>query len=235
MSAGGQDVEIALRGVHKRYETGVLSVHALRGIDLSIPRGDFVAIMGPSGSGKSTLLEIMGCLSKPSEGSYQLRGVPVQERDANELARLRGREIGFVFQSFHLLPRLNLLDNVELPLLYRRLPRRERRERSAHALERVGLAHRARHRPAEVSGGERQRAAIARALVGEPSVLLADEPTGNLDSERGREILDILEGIHREGSTVVIVTHEAAFGQLARRRVVLRDGLIESDENGAAA
>jgi putative ABC transport system ATP-binding protein len=220
---------IELDGVEKVYETGKVAVHALRGIDLRIERGEFVSIMGPSGSGKTTLLEILGCLSNPSSGSYRLGGRSVEEIDPDGLARLRGEEIGFVFQSFNLLPRLSVLENVELPLSYRRVGRRERHRRARDALERVGLAHRARHRPNEISGGERQRVAVARALVNRPTLVLADEPTGNLDTRTGREILSLLESAHVEGNTVVIVTHDPAIGETAQRRLTIRDGQIAGD------
>jgi len=221
---------LALDGVHKTYATGRAQVHALRGVDLAIERGELVAIMGPSGAGKTTLLEILGCLSTPSSGRYRLDGNAVEGLDDDGLARLRGDEIGFVFQSFNLLPRMNAVENVELPLVYRRVARAERRQRAEEALARVGLAARGAHRPAELSGGERQRVAIARALVNRPSLLLADEPTGNLDSHTSEEILALLLGLHGEGHTVVMVTHDAAIGSLAPRLVTLRDGCIERDE-----
>jgi putative ABC transport system ATP-binding protein len=225
---------IRLEQVHKHYEVGASDVHALRGIDLEIGRGEYVSVMGPSGSGKSTLLEILGCLSRPSAGRYWLHGVAVDEVDADGLAKLRGETVGFVFQAFNLLPRLTLLENVALPLLYRGVARAERRERALGALARVSLEHRAGHRPGEVSGGERQRAAIARALVNRPALLLADEPTGNLDSGHGREILALLEGIHAEGATVLIVTHDPGIGARPPRRLAIRDGVIEADRKGAA-
>jgi len=228
-------VAIRLADVHKRYAIGSSAVHALRGLDLEIARGEYVSVMGPSGSGKSTLLEILGCLSRPSTGRYWLNGVAVDEVDADGLARLRGEAIGFVFQSFNLLPRMTLLENVGLPLLYRGVSRPARHERALGALARVSLEHRAAHRPGEVSGGERQRAAIARALVNRPSLLLADEPTGNLDSGHGREILALLEGIHADGATVVIVTHDASISSRTRRRIAIRDGAIEADEGGPAS
>jgi putative ABC transport system ATP-binding protein len=221
---------LALDGVHKTYATGRAQVHALRGVDLAIERGELVAIMGPSGAGKTTLLEILGCLSTPSRGHYRLDGNAVETLDDGGLARLRGSEIGFVFQSFNLLPRMTALENVELPLVYRRVPRAERRQRAEESLARVGLAARARHRPAELSGGERQRVAIARALVNHPALLLADEPTGNLDSQTSDEILALLSGLHGEGHTVVLVTHDAAIGRRAPRLVTLRDGRVERDE-----
>ena len=221
---------IALEQIHKHYSTGKLDVHALRGIDLAIEHGEFVSIMGPSGSGKTTLMEILGCLSRPSSGRYLLDGRPADEIDADGLARLRGEEIGFVFQSFNLLPRLNLAENVELPLAYRGVPRRERRRRALESLERVGLANRARHRPGEISGGESQRVAIARALVNQPSLLLADEPTGNLDTETGDEILRLLRELNDMGTTVVIVTHDPRIGEQAKRTLSIRDGQIERDE-----
>jgi putative ABC transport system ATP-binding protein len=221
---------IELEQVHKHYSTGKLDVHALRGIDLRIQPGELVAIMGPSGSGKTTLMEILGCLSRPTSGRYRMNGRPVDEIDANGLARLRGEQIGFVFQSFNLLPRLTVVENVELPLAYRGVSRSERRERAEASLGRVGLAARVRHLPMEISGGERQRVAIARALVNRPSLLLADEPTGNLDSHTGDEILGLLRSVHAEGNTVVIVTHDAAIGAQTPRQVSLRDGLVERDE-----
>ncbi len=220
---------IELEGVHKHYDTGALDVHALRGIDLVIGAGELVSIMGPSGSGKTTLMEILGCLSRPSSGHYRLAGRDVAEIDSDGLAGLRGERIGFVFQSFNLLPRLSVVENVELPLSYRGVSRRERRERAMASLERVRLAPRARHLPSEISGGERQRVAIARALVNHPSLVLADEPTGNLDTATGREILDQLGELNAEGTTVVIVTHDPAIGESAQRQLAIRDGRIESD------
>jgi putative ABC transport system ATP-binding protein len=221
---------LELEGVHKRYAMGKLDVHALRGIDLRIEKGELVAIMGPSGSGKTTLMEILGCLSRPSAGGYRMAGRSINEYDSDGLAQLRGEQIGFVFQSFNLLPRLTVVENVELPLAYRRVPRGQRRARALASLERVGLGHRARHLPMEVSGGERQRVAIARALVNQPSLVLADEPTGNLDSETGGGILALLRSLHAEGNTVVLVTHDAAIGAQAQRRISIRDGRIEADE-----
>ena len=220
---------LELETVHKSYATGHAQVHALRGVDLVVERGELVAIMGPSGAGKTTLLEILGCLSTPSSGRYRLGDRPVEALDDDELAHLRGSEIGFVFQSFNLLPRMSALENVELPLVYRRVPRAERHRRAVEALDRVGLAARATHRPAELSGGERQRVAIARALVNRPSLLLADEPTGNLDTRTSEEILGLLLALHAEGHTVVLVTHDASIGSRAPRLVLLRDGRVESD------
>ncbi len=222
---------IELQGVHKVYPTGSLEVHALRGIDLRIDRGEFVALMGPSGSGKTTLMEILGCLSHPTRGRYRLDGGSVDEIDSDGLARLRGERIGFIFQSFNLLPRLSLVENVELPLGYRGVGRRERRQRGLEVLERVGLAHRAGHLPNAVSGGERQRAAVARALVNRPSLVLADEPTGNLDTEIGNEIVGLLEDIHAEGNTLIIVTHDPRIGEHAPRQLSIRDGQIDRDQS----
>ena len=222
---------IDLDGVHKIYDTGDVEVHALKGIDLKIRSGEFLAIMGPSGSGKTTLMEVMGCLSHPTKGRYLLNGRNVEEIDGDGLARLRGEEIGFVFQSFNLLPRLSAAENVELPLTYRGVARRERQERVLASLERVGLAHRASHLPGAMSGGERQRVAVARALVNDPTLVLADEPTGNLDSATGAEIISLLRRIHDEGNTVVVVTHDPAVGEQAARRLELHDGRIETDRS----
>jgi putative ABC transport system ATP-binding protein len=224
---------IELEDVHKSYDTGKLEVHALRGIGLRIDRGEFVAVMGPSGSGKTTLMEILGCLSRPSAGRYRLAGRDVEAIDPDGLAKLRGEEIGFIFQSFNLLPRLTIAENVELPLSYRGVSRRERRERARESLDRVGLGHRAGHAPTEISGGERQRVAVARALVNRPSLVLADEPTGNLDTKTGSEILALLEAVNAEGNTVVIVTHDPGIGERAPRRLGIRDGQIDSDRSGA--
>jgi putative ABC transport system ATP-binding protein len=220
---------IELEAIHKVYDTGKLQVHALQGIDIRIECGEFVSLMGPSGSGKTTLMEILGCLSRPTSGRYRLNGRDVDAIDPDGLARLRGEEIGFVFQSFNLLPRLSIVENVELPLGYRGVARRERRRRALDALERVGLGHRWRHLPNEISGGERQRVAMARALVNRPSLLLADEPTGNLDTKTGDEILALLRAIHGDARTVVLVTHDPRIGEQAPRRLMIRDGQIADD------
>ncbi len=220
---------IELAGVFKIYDMGAEKVHALNGIDLRIDRGEYVAIMGASGSGKSTLMNLLGCLDTPTSGSYRLNGVAVEELDDSQLAAIRNKEIGFVFQTFNLLPRTDALHNVELPLIYAGMPRRERRERASRALERVGLADRMHHNPNELSGGQRQRVAIARALVNDPSLLLADEPTGNLDSATSIEIMELFDQLHAGGNTVVLVTHEPDISEYAWRRVNLRDGMVLSD------
>ncbi|MBA3557756.1 MAG: ABC transporter ATP-binding protein [Gemmatimonadaceae bacterium] len=204
-------------------------VHALRGVDVAIKRNEYVAIMGPSGSGKSTLMNVIGCLDTPTDGEYWLNGMLVSSKDDDELARVRNREIGFVFQTFNLLPRATALHNVELPLVYAGVPSAERKQRAMQALERVQLADRMDHRPNELSGGQRQRVAIARALVNNPAILLADEPTGNLDSGTSSEIMRVFEGLAEQGQTVIMVTHEAEIAAHARRVVVLRDGRIASD------
>jgi putative ABC transport system ATP-binding protein len=222
---------IVLDGVHKTYDTGRVKVHALRDVSLAIERGEYLAITGPSGSGKTTMMEILGCLSRPSAGHYRLAGRAVSALSEDELARIRREEIGFVFQSFNLLPRLSAAENCELPLLYLGVRRGERRRRALEALARVGLAERAQHRPGELSGGERQRVAIARALINQPSLVLADEPTGNLDTSTGQEILALLRAIHAEGNTLVIVTHDPVVAGEARRRLTLRDGCLA--ERGA--
>ena len=220
---------IELAEVFKIYDMGAEKVHALNGIDLLIDRGEYVAIMGASGSGKSTLMNLLGCLDTPTSGSYRLNGVAVEDLDDSQLAAIRNQEIGFVFQTFNLLPRTDALHNVELPLIYAGMPRRERRERASQALERVGLADRMHHNPNELSGGQRQRVAIARALVNDPSLLLADEPTGNLDSATSVEIMELFDQLHAGGNTVVLVTHEPDIALHAWRRVNLRDGIVLSD------
>ena len=215
---------IELRGVSKTYDLGNLSVAALRPVDLTITSGEYVAIMGPSGSGKSTLMNMIGCLDTPTSGSYKLRGTEIREREDDELARIRNQEIGFVFQTFNLLPRADALHNVELPLIYAGKPAKERRARAKEMLELVGLGDRTHHRPNELSGGQRQRVAIARALVNSPSIVLADEPTGNLDTKTGQEIMALLDEIHRKGNTVILVTHEEDVAGARARIVRLRDG-----------
>jgi putative ABC transport system ATP-binding protein len=220
---------IELADVKKIYEMGAEQVRALDGVDLTVERGEYVAIMGASGSGKSTLMNLLGCLDTPTEGSYLLNGVAVQDLGDQELAAIRNKEIGFVFQTFNLLPRTNALANVELPLIYSGMSRRERRERALEALAQVGLSDRVDHRPNELSGGQRQRVAIARALVNRPSIMLADEPTGNLDSSTSEEIMALFDELNRSGNTVLLVTHEADIATHARRQVVLKDGKVIED------
>jgi putative ABC transport system ATP-binding protein len=224
-----RDAVIVTRNLQRDYDMGGEVVHALRGVDLVIRKNEFVAIMGPSGSGKSTLMNLIGCLDSPTGGEYWLNGHRVSELGDDELARIRNKEIGFVFQTFNLLPRASALHNVELPLVYAGLGGRERRELAAEALRRVGLGDRMQHRPNELSGGQRQRVAIARALVNRPSILLADEPTGNLDSATSEEILGLFEGLYEEGQTILLVTHEADIAAHARRQVHLKDGRLEQD------
>jgi putative ABC transport system ATP-binding protein len=220
---------IEARGLWKSYSMQAEEVHALRGVDLDVEGGEYAAIMGPSGSGKSTLMNLLGCLDTPSKGSYRLNGREVSAMDDDELARVRNQEIGFVFQTFHLLPRASALRNVELPLVYRGIRAEERAERAKNALESVDLGDRLGHRPNELSGGQRQRVAIARALVNQPSIVLADEPTGNLDSSTGEEILSIFDELNRRGNTLLVVTHEEDVAAHARRVIRLRDGRIEKD------
>jgi putative ABC transport system ATP-binding protein len=219
----------------KTYVMGAAEVHALRGVSLRIDRNEYVAIMGPSGSGKSTLMNMIGCLDTPTSGSYLLEGHSVREMSDRQLAEVRNKRIGFVFQTFNLLPRATVLANVELPLVYGGVGKAERRKRAAEAIALVGLSDRIQHQPNELSGGQRQRVAIARALVSNPSIILADEPTGNLDSATGEEIMDVVDQLHGRGQTVILVTHEDHIAAHARRVIRLRDGLIESDELRPAA
>jgi putative ABC transport system ATP-binding protein len=225
-----RDALVSLRGVSRVYRRGRVEVAALSGIDLDVHDGEKLVIMGPSGSGKTTLLSILGCLDRPTEGEHLFEGTAVAALDDDTLSRLRNRAIGFVFQSFHLLPHLSVVENVETPLQYGDEPSREWRPRALQALERVGLGPRADHRPSELSGGEAQRTAIARALVVEPRLLLADEPTGNLDTATGSEIAVLLDGLHAQGATVVLVTHNEDLARRAERLVTLRDGQIEKEE-----
>jgi putative ABC transport system ATP-binding protein len=220
---------ISMEGVTKTYDAGELAVQALRGVDMRIEPGQMVAIIGPSGSGKSTLMHIMGCLDAPSEGCYLLEGQDVSSLSGFQLAAIRNQKIGFVFQTFNLLAKASLQRNVELPLLYAGLTGAERKERARDALARVSLLERAKHRPAELSGGQRQRAAIARAIVNQPSLILADEPTGNLDTKTGLEILEIFDGMHAKGETIVIVTHDPRIAERCERVVSIVDGRIEDD------
>ena len=229
MEQASAAVSLSLRDVVKTYVMGADVVHALDGVSLDIGRNEYVAIMGPSGSGKSTLMNIIGCLDVPTSGSYCLEGQMVAEMSQSQLAELRNRRIGFVFQTFNLIPRASILKNVELPLVYGGVPRSQRRVRAQRALERVGLADRMKHRPNELSGGQRQRVAIARALVIDPSIILADEPTGNLDTKTGDDVMAMLDELHAAGQTIILVTHEQYIAEHAQRTVRLRDGKIESD------
>ncbi len=233
MNAESNGTLIAIHDLHKVYQVGTVEVHAVRGVDLEIRRGEYVAIMGPSGSGKSTLMNLIGCLDTPTRGSYTLNGVEVSSMTDDQLAHVRNREIGFVFQTFNLLPRSTAFQNVELPLIYAGRPPAERRERTAAALGAVGLTDRSTHRPNELSGGQRQRVAIARALVNRPALILADEPTGNLDSVTSQEIMGLLDDLHRAGNTIVLVTHELDIAAHTRRIIRLRDGHIASDQVNA--
>jgi putative ABC transport system ATP-binding protein len=223
-------VIIEMKNITKTYIVGFEEVHALRGISLTVRKNEYIAVMGPSGSGKSTLMNIIGCLDSPTSGIYLFNGINVSDMNDNELARIRNKEIGFVFQTFNLIPRSNALHNVELPLIYANVPAFERKERARRALESVGLADRIYHKPNELSGGQRQRVAIARALVNNPSIILADEPTGNLDSKTGEEIMQLFEELHRKGNTIILVTHEEYIAEHAKRIIRIRDGIIEADE-----
>jgi len=230
-----RDAVIVTRNLQREYAMGSERVRALQGVDITIRRNEFVAIMGPSGSGKSTLMNLIGCLDTPSEGEYWLNGYRVSELDDDALARIRNKEIGFVFQTFNLLPRATSLANVELPMVYAGASAKERRERAKEALSAVGLADRMDHKPNELSGGQRQRVAIARALVNRPSILLADEPTGNLDSATSGEIMALLDTLHRQGQTIILVTHEHDIAEHAKRQIILRDGKVSSDGSSVEA
>ena len=229
-TAAEDSAHIRTTDLWRTYQMGAEQIHALRGVSFTIQANEYVAIMGPSGSGKSTLMNLIGCLDSPTQGSYVLRGKTVSEMNDDELAAIRNREIGFVFQTFNLLPRASALHNVELPMVYAGIPRIERLERARHALEMVDLADRANHKPNELSGGQRQRVAVARALVMGPSILLADEPTGNLDTATGDDIMRLFRKLHESGNTIILVTHEADIALHAHRTIRLRDGHIESDE-----
>ena len=229
MTPASTETTLSLKNVVKTYVMGADEVHALRGVSLDIAGNEYVAVMGPSGSGKSTLMNVIGCLDVPTSGSYSLQGRMVADMSENQLAEIRNRKIGFVFQTFNLIPRANIFHNVELPLVYGGVPKSERRMRAERAIERVGLADRMKHKPNELSGGQRQRVAIARALVFNPSLILADEPTGNLDSKTGSEIMEVLDELHDSGQTIVLVTHEDYIARHARRAIRLMDGSIESD------
>jgi len=223
------DATIRTHDLQRQYRMGAETIHALRGVNLTVARGEYVAIMGPSGSGKSTLMNMIGCLDSPDAGEYWLNGKLVSKMKDSELARVRNKEVGFIFQTFNLLPRAHALHNVELPLIYAGLKRKERVERAKRALERVGLSQRMLHRPSEMSGGQRQRVAVARALVTEPSILLADEPTGNLDSSTSRDIMALFDTLNAAGHTIVVVTHEHDIAQHAKRIITFRDGLVAED------
>ncbi len=220
---------IVLKNIVKTYNIGVVDVHALNGIDLQIDKNEYISVMGPSGSGKSTLMNLIGCLDTPTSGTYEFEGELAHEMDDNQLASIRNRKIGFVFQTFNLLPKLTALRNVELPLIYGNVPRDIRLEKAKKALSMVGLADRVEHRPNELSGGQRQRVAIARALVTDPSIILADEPTGNLDSKSGEEIMKVLDALHENGNTIILVTHERYIAEHASRTIRMLDGKISED------
>ena len=224
------DIIILLEGIERHFKIGAETIKALRGVDLKIYKNEYVALMGPSGSGKSTLMNILGCLDTPSGGRYVLNGIDVSKMDDNELAEIRNKQIGFVFQTFNLLPRSTSLDNVILPLIYSGIKKEERIKKATKALDDVGLLNRITHKPNELSGGQRQRVAIARALVNNPSIILADEPTGNLDSKTSVEIMGVFDASHQKGNTVIIVTHEEDIAKYAHRIIRLRDGVVESDE-----
>jgi putative ABC transport system ATP-binding protein len=223
---------ISMRRITKTYEMGEAMVQALRSVDVEVGDGEFIAIVGPSGSGKSTLMNLIGCLDRPTEGEYYLDGEKVSELGDDDLAHIRNKKIGFVFQTFNLLPRTNCLHNVELPLLYSNVPRKEREKKALEMLTRVGLAERVYHNPNELSGGERQRVAIARALVNDPAIVLADEPTGNLDSRTGSEIMAMFTALNKEGKTIVLVTHERYIADFSRRIIALKDGAVVSEDTG---
>ena len=224
-----QEALITIKDIGRKYVIGSEVIHALKSVSLDIKKGEFVALMGPSGSGKSTLMNILGCLDTPSKGDYILNGINVSQMTDNDLAEVRNKEIGFVFQTFNLLPRSTSLDNVALPLIYAGAGKKERDERATKALENVGLGNRITHKPNELSGGQRQRVAVARALINNPSIILADEPTGNLDTKTSIEIMGLIEEIHSKGNTIILVTHEEDIAQHAHRIVRMRDGLIEKD------
>jgi putative ABC transport system ATP-binding protein len=225
-----KDQVIELRDIYKTYFSGKISFEALKGVNLIINRGDYLAILGPSGSGKSTLMHIIGCLSTPTKGQYFLNGKEVEHLSRNELSEIRGHEIGFVFQSFNLLPHMNLVENIALPLVYQGIPTQERERRAKDLLEKLGLITHIKHRPTELSGGEQQRVAIARALVTNPSILLADEPTGNLDSQSGEEVIKLFEKFSQEGKTIILVTHSLIIAERTKRIIYLHDGKIAKEE-----
>jgi len=231
--ANGNGAVITMRGIRKVYDTGKVVVEALRGIDLTVGGGEFVALVGPSGSGKSTLMNLIGCLDTPTSGLYELRGQPVAGLRKEDLATIRNRRVGFVFQNFNLLPQISAYENVEMPLLFGGVPRRRRRERVEELLARVGLAERMEHKPTELSGGQMQRVAIARALAMDPDILLADEPTGNLDSASGSDIMTVFQDLWDQGRTIIVITHDPALARRAPRRVEIHDGLISLDTGAA--
>ena len=227
----GPQPVIRVSDLHKNYRMGSDTIHALNGVDCAIRENEYVAVMGPSGSGKSTLMNIIGCLDRPTTGEYWLSGENVSNLGDRSLARVRNRRIGFVFQTFNLLPRATALQNVEIPLMYGGVGRRQRRARARETLDRVGLSDRMKHRPSELSGGQRQRVAVARALVNEPEILLADEPTGNLDSRTGEDIMDLFDALHQAGQTIILVTHESHIANRAHRHVHLHDGVVTQDQS----